>query len=128
MTGARCLRRGEYRIDGGALRGRGHRSRNQMQVQSESLNPDRRRLELRSAGLWIGRVDRQHVGIDLVGKVEGHERKAGAETAIEANRGEDGTASRDDADTFAFADAEPFAVFRREIDGLAEAQRRRIAA
>ena len=50
------------------------------------LDPDRARLELGRPGLRIGGVDRQHVGVDLVGEVQRHEREPGPQAAVDAHR------------------------------------------
>ena len=50
------------------------------------LDPDGTRLELRGPGLRIGRVDRQDVGVDLIGEVQGHEHEPGAKAAVDPHR------------------------------------------
>ena len=53
---------------------------------SERLDADGRRLELGRPGLRVGRVDREHVRLDLVGEMQRHEEEAGAQTERQAGR------------------------------------------
>ena len=52
----------------------------------ELLDADRGRLELGGAGLRVGRVDRQDVRRDVVLEVQGHERQAGPQRRVDADR------------------------------------------
>ena len=121
-------RRIDDRVDGLALVGRRHGAGNQVQVHQTSFDADGRRLEFGGARLGIGRVDREHVRVDLVRKVQGHEREPRAQSPIEPDRRLHGAAPRDDAHALALRDAQARAVLGREIDRLPESQRRRVSA
>ena len=95
---------------------------------ADLLHPDGRRLELRRAGLRVGRVDREHVDVDVVGEVHRHEGEARTQARIEAHRRLDGAAPRGDPDDLAGLDAEALGVLRAQVERLAAAQRRAVEA
>src|SRR4029453_6207876 len=70
------------------------------------LDPDRAGLELGRPGLRVGGVDREDVGVDLIGEVEGHEDKAGAEAGVEPSRDLERTTPRGHSDDLTFLDPE----------------------
>src|SRR6476620_8464539 len=72
---------------------------------SQLLDPDRRGLELGCARLWVGRVDRQQVGRDVVLEMERHEGKAWSERCVDPDRRCHAPAARDDTYAFTFGQA-----------------------
>src|SRR5947208_15809914 len=85
----------------------------------ELLDADRGRLELGSAGLRVGRVDRQEVRRDVVLEVEGHERQTGSERLVDPYRYLDLATPRHDAHDLAGRQIEGRRVLRRDVERLA---------
>src|SRR3954447_8332263 len=91
---------------------------------SETVDADVTGLELGRPRLWVVGLDRELIGVDVVGKVHRHEGQPGPEPRIDPHRCEHTAASRAHPHRLALAQPERDDVGRRQIDGLAEAQRR----
>src|SRR5581483_8162082 len=114
----------EYTVNG-RLFGVGCPVLGQVKVNSALLkffNPDRRRFEFGGAGLGIDGINSKIVGRHLIVKMQRKKGKSRAQTCIEADRSDNGAASRADADFFPFAHIVAGAVFGGEIESLPAAQ------
>src|SRR5262252_2046457 len=89
----------------------------------QPLDTDRRGLELRRAGLGIGRVDREQIRGHVVGEVQRHEREPRAQALIETDGHIDSAPPRTHANDVAVAKAVTVGVLRRYVEGLAATQR-----
>ena len=87
-----------------------------------------RRFELGGSGFWIGCVDRQHVGRDVIVEVRRHEDQACAQAVVDPDRRRNRPAPRAHAYALALANAVACGIFGRNVETLAAPQRRRIAA
>src|SRR2546426_877554 len=82
------------------------------------LEADRARLELRGAGLGIGRVDGERVHRDLVLEVRRHEHQAGAHRGVDVDGRDDTAPTRRDANGVTFRESQTPRILARDVQGL----------